>query len=186
MSPHHFTQSRSSLIPYRRAADLPALLSDAANERFILRKDCEAVGSLVPEICRQKSTFPGPPWKQFPERNRGTVLFGGLHAKPVTSLLRTLRAYARSQGFWLQAAAAWGSSERRDISERGAPPPLRGTSPLRWGGFGLVRSPHRGGVALPAGAIGNDSRSGGRRNGAPEVILFVLYTITFSVWASNR
>ncbi len=39
---------------------MPALLSDAANERFILRKHCEAVGSFVPEICRQKSAFPGP------------------------------------------------------------------------------------------------------------------------------
>ena len=54
-----FPQSRSSLIPYRWAADLPALLSDAANESFILRKDCEAVGSFVPEIRRQKSAFPG-------------------------------------------------------------------------------------------------------------------------------
>ena len=99
-----YTKSRSSLIPYRWAADLPALLSDAANERFILRKDCEAVGSFVPEICRQKSAFPGSLPEAVSAKEPRNFLFGGLHAKPVTSLLRTLRAYARSQGFWLQAA----------------------------------------------------------------------------------
>ena len=89
-------------------------------------------------LCRKsaakKARSPVPLWIQFPEGNRGTILFGGLHAKPVTSLLRTLRAYARSQGFWLQAAAAWGSSDGGCVSERGAPPPQAVPSSLIWGG----------------------------------------------------
>ena len=159
---------------------MPALLSDAANERFILRKDCEAVGSLVPEICRQKVRSPVPLWIQFPERNRGTILFGGLHAKPVTSLLRTLRAYARSQGFWLQAAAAWGSSEERDISEGSAPPPLRGTSPLRWGGkAGGATPPLQSLFAIPiladplslgGGFAGTFERRGKRKLYSPQAL----------------
>ena len=70
-----YTKSRSSLISYRWAADLPALLSDAANERFILRKDCEAVGSLVPEIRRQKSAFPGSLPEAVSERRTEERLF---------------------------------------------------------------------------------------------------------------
>ena len=93
-------------------------------------------------MCRKsaakKVRSPVPLWILFPKRNRGTALFGGLHAKPVTSLLRTLRAYARSQGFWLQAAAAWGSSEERDISEWSAPPALCVPSP------GSIRPVQRG------------------------------------------
>ena len=77
-----FSQSRSSLIPHRRAADLPALLSDAANESFILRKHCEAVGSLVPEIRRQKSTFPGSLSETVSRKEPKDGFFGGLHKNP--------------------------------------------------------------------------------------------------------
>ena len=93
-------------------------------------------------MCRKsaakKARSPVPLWIQFPEGNRGTLIFGGLHAKPVTSFLRTLRASARSQGFWLQAAAALRSSEERDIPEWNAPPAQVGTSP------GSIRPVQRG------------------------------------------
>ena len=131
--------------PMCRALSLASLgaIEQASRARGARRRS-----SLVMKPCRQKSTFPGPLWKQFPEKNRRTALFGGLHAKPVTSLLRTLRAYARSQGFWLQAAAASGSSEERDISEwgrsTGTSCHLSGVYPTRSTGACQTRAPNAG------------------------------------------
>ena len=87
---------------------MPALLSDAANERFILRKDCEAVGSLVPEICRQKSAFPGslpeavsgkePRNAHFWRPARKTRNFAPAHVARIRSFPRVLVAGRRCMG----------------------------------------------------------------------------------------
>ena len=145
-----FSKSRSSPIPDRRAADLPALLSDAANERFILRKDCEAVGSFVPEICRQKSTFPG----SFPEAVSGKEprndSFWRPAQKPVTSRLRTLRggcSFPRVFGCRppLHGGAAMNGTFLNGVSHRRFAPP-----PSWREAFGLRITFCRGGVAPPA------------------------------------
>ena len=87
---------------------MPALLSDAANERFILRKDYEAVGSLVPEIRRQKSAFPGPSMDTVSEEEprdgsfwrpaRKTRNFAPAHVARIRSFPRVLVAGRRCMG----------------------------------------------------------------------------------------
>ena len=128
------------------------LLSDAANGAHILREDIEAVGSLVPGIMPRKRAlaFPGSLLETASRRGTGGRLFWRPAQKTVTSLLRTLRASARSQGFLVAGRHRdWGAARGVTVLNR---MPHRRFAPLpHCGGeaLGLRITFCRGGVAPP-------------------------------------